>query len=89
MKLWRATSDPTGLSHLPSSLIATLENLESESIVLTLDEGIIYKSQGIEAIGIVKDNRINSEELMALIRVVRRSNEKQIGTIENSERSDW
>jgi len=82
MKLWRATSDPTGLSHLPSSLIATLENLESESIVLTLDEGIIYKSQGIEAIGIVKDNRINSEELMALIRVVRRSNEKQIGTIE-------
>ena len=82
MKLWRATSDQTAIGHLPSPLIATLENLESESIVLTLDEGIVYTSQGIDAIGIVKENRINSEELMALIRVVRRTNEKQIGTIE-------
>jgi two-component system sensor histidine kinase SenX3 len=45
-------------------------------------EEILFQSQGISGFGLVKDDRITSEDLLALVRVVRRKNETHRGTLE-------
>jgi two-component system sensor histidine kinase SenX3 len=43
---------------------------------------IVFASENIDHIGILRDGLIQSQELLAIIRVVRRTNVKQTGTIE-------
>jgi len=67
---------------LPDVLIKTLQSLEVESIILIPGEEILFQSQGISGFGLIKDDRITSEDLLALVRVVRRKNETHRGTLE-------
>jgi len=60
---------------LPQVLLKTLQSLESESLIIIPGEQILFQSPGISNFAIVKDERITSEDLMALIRVARRTNE--------------
>ncbi len=78
----RKSTGESSSNVIPESLIAALQVFESDSIVLTPEIGITYASPGNELTGLVRDGRIQSEELLALIRVVRRNHETQIGTIE-------
>lgn len=63
-------------------LINTLENLDGEAVVLASGEIPVFTSKGIDRLGILKDGRIDSPELLATIRVVRRTNTKHTGRID-------
>ena len=67
---------------LPQVLLKTLQSLESESLIIVPGEQILFQSPGISSFAIVKDERITSEDLMALIRVARRTNETHRSRIE-------
>ena len=67
---------------LPQVLLKTLQSLESESLIIVPGEKILFQSPGISSFAIVKDERITSEDLMALIRVARRTNESHRSRIE-------
>jgi two-component system sensor histidine kinase SenX3 len=67
---------------LPQVLLKTLQSLESESLIIVPGEKILFQSPGITNFAIVKDERITSEDLMALIRVARRTNESHRSRIE-------
>ena len=82
MKFRKVASENNVNHGLPDVLIKTLQSLEVESIVLIPGEEILFQSQGISGFGLVKDDRITSEDLLALVRVVRRKNETHRGTLE-------
>jgi two-component system sensor histidine kinase SenX3 len=67
---------------LPPVLLETLSQLDQDALILAPGEISIHSTDGIEKMGIVKDGRLQSPELMALIRVVRRTGQSQTGKIE-------
>lgn len=85
-KSWRGRSAEKAELHSSSivsaELRAVLEALDSFSIVLAPDDQVIYSSHEAGRFGIMRENRITSQELMALIRVVRRSHRGQEGHLE-------
>lgn len=82
MRFRRKSGEISFVDDLPDILIKTLTSLEVESLVLIPGERILYQSSGISAFGILKDGRIINEDLMALIRVVRRTHETHRGSLE-------
>ncbi len=67
---------------LPAMLIDTLSQIDGESIVLTHGEVPIFVTPGVEQIGLLKDGKVQSSELLATVRVVRRKHSRQMGQIE-------
>ena len=67
---------------LPMLLLNTLNQLDGASLIVAPGEIAIFANPEGEKLGILRDGRIQSEELLASIRVVRRTNVKQTGTIE-------
>lgn len=67
---------------LPELLITTLAQLDGASMVLAPGDIPIYQNEKIADLGILKENRIESQELLALVRVVRRSGVQHQGVIE-------
>ena len=63
-------------------LLNTLNQLDGASLIVAPGEIAIFANLEAEKLGILRDGRIQSEELLASIRVVRRTNIKQTGTIE-------
>lgn len=59
-----------------------LDAFEQATLVLTPGENLIYYSPSSLTLGVIRDERITGEELIALIRVVRRTHRPQTGTIE-------
>lgn len=82
MKFRRDFSESSFSDELPEILIKTLNSLEAESLILIPGERILFQSSDIATFGVVKDDRVCSEELMALVRVVRRTNQTHRGAIE-------
>ena len=67
---------------LPDMLIDTLSQIDGEAIVLAHGEVPIFVTPGIEQIGLLKDGKVQSAELLATVRVVRRKHSRQMGQIE-------
>jgi two-component system sensor histidine kinase SenX3 len=67
---------------LPELLLRTLSQLDGASLILAPGEIPVYANDEAENLGVLKDGRIQSEELLASIRVVRRTNLKQTGTVD-------
>ena len=67
---------------LPQMLLETLVSLDGESLILALGEVPIFSTAGVESLGILRENRIQSPELLATVRFVRRTGSQQIGQIE-------
>jgi two-component system sensor histidine kinase SenX3 len=63
-------------------LLETLNLLDGDSMILAPGEIAIFITPGVETLGILKDGRIQSSELLATVRVVRRTHNQQVGTIE-------
>jgi two-component system sensor histidine kinase SenX3 len=82
MRFRKDASDLEERIEIPELLIKTLESLEAESLLVLPGEVIVYESENLSNFGLVKDGRVTSEELIALIRVVRRTNETHRGAIE-------
>jgi two-component system sensor histidine kinase SenX3 len=79
---WLKSAREAQHSYVAPELLAVLENLDSISILFSGAEGIIHSSSEASQIGIVRNGRVVSEELLALIRVVRRTGQAQEGHIE-------
>ena len=60
----------------------TLSQIDGEAIVLAHGEVPIFATPGIEQIGLLKDGKVQSAELLATVRVVRRKHSRQMGQIE-------
>jgi two-component system sensor histidine kinase SenX3 len=82
MRLFRQESPVLEPDALPSVLLEALGQLDQNALVIAPGEVIVFASENIDHIGILRDGNIQSQELLAIIRVVRRTNVKQIGTIE-------
>jgi len=82
MKFRKSTSENQLIYQVPEVLIKALQSLDVESLVLIPGEEILFQSQGVSNFGLIKDERITSEDLLALIRVVRRSRESHRGALE-------
>ena len=67
---------------LPEMLLETLNRLDGDSIILAPGEIPLFITPGVETLGILKDGRIQSSELLATVRVVRRTHNQQVGMIE-------
>jgi two-component system sensor histidine kinase SenX3 len=67
---------------IPELLTRALDSLETESLLVLPGEVILHQSDGLANFGVVKDGRITSEDLIALIRGVRRSNSGRRGSFE-------
>ena len=67
---------------LPMLLLNTLNNLDGASLIIAPGEIAIFANTEAEKLGILREGRIQSQELLASIRVVRRTNLKRTGTIE-------
>ena len=82
--MWRrAKADEAQVQReLPILLVSALNQLDGASLVVAPGEVAIFSNPEAEQLGILRDGRIQSEELLASIRVVRRTNLKQTGTIE-------
>lgn len=79
---FRKDANDSQSHELPDILLRVLESLEAESMILLPGDVILFQSQGISNFGFLKDERLSSEELSALIRVVRRTNETHRGSLE-------
>jgi two-component system sensor histidine kinase SenX3 len=82
MRLFRQESHDLVADALPTVLLEALGQLDQNALVLAPGEVIVFASENIDHIGILRDGLIQSQELLAIIRVVRRTNIKQTGTIE-------
>lgn len=82
--MWRRSKgiEPLQKRELPSLLLSTLNQLDGASLIVAPGEIPVFSNFEAEKLGILRDGRIHSEELLASIRVVRRTNIKQTGTIE-------
>ena len=82
--MWRRAKADEAQSQreLPILLINVLNQLDGASLVIAPGEVAIFTNSEAEQLGILRDGRIQSEELLASIRVVRRTNVQQTGTIE-------
>ena len=67
---------------VPDLLLHTLENLDGDSLILAPGDVAFFKTAGVDKLGILKDGRLENPELLATVRVVRRSNTKQTGRID-------
>ena len=82
MRFRKKNSERIYVDELPDLMIRTLNSLELESLVLIPGERVLFQSSGINAFGLLKDERIINEDLLALIRVVRRTRETHRGSLE-------
>jgi two-component system sensor histidine kinase SenX3 len=82
--MWRRAKaeEVQGQRELPLLLLSALNQLDGASLIVAPGEVAIFKNSEASQLGILRDGRIQSEELLASIRVVRRTNIKQTGTIE-------
>ena len=82
MKFLRRDLDDSDPRALPEMLIETLSQLDGDSIILAPGEIPIFSTPVVEILGILRDERIQSPELLATIRVVRRTHAPQVGRID-------
>ena len=82
MKFLRKDVEAHDQRLLPDMLIDTLSQIDGEAIVLAHGEVPIFVTPGIEQIGLLKDGKVQSAELLATVRVVRRKHSRQMGQIE-------
>ncbi|MEI7698078.1 MAG: ATP-binding protein, partial [Actinomycetes bacterium] len=82
MKFLRRDLDALDPRALPEMLLETLSLLDGDSMILAPGEIPLFITPGIETLGVLKDERIQSSELLATIRVVRRTHSQQVGKID-------
>lgn len=82
MKFLRKDAERLDERALPGMLLQTLSQLDGEAVILANGEVPIFATPGIEHIGLIRDGQIQSAELMATVRVVRRQHLRQTGVID-------
>jgi two-component system sensor histidine kinase SenX3 len=81
MRFLRRDLEENDTRVLPPMLLETLNQLEADAIIFAPGEIPIFITPGVETLGILRDGKIQSSELLATVRVVRRTNFRQVGEI--------
>ena len=76
----KSTESPSPVG-LPTLAIDLLEIIDAEYIILTPFDVVLQSSNGIRALGILKDIRISSQPILNLVRAVRRSGKYEEQTL--------
>lgn len=79
--MWLRRSEETPTRRIPAILAETLNHLDQDAVILAPGEISIFSTEGVDKLGLLKDGKIQSPELIALIRVVRRNSQTQTGKI--------
>lgn len=67
---------------LPIELVQVFTSLGQGALLLSPGEVVAFQSEDIEKLGITRDDKVTSPELVALVRVVRRTEKIHMGKIE-------
>jgi two-component system sensor histidine kinase SenX3 len=82
MRFKRQADQSPAPAGVPDLLLHTLENLDGDSLILAPGDVAFFKTAGVDKLGLLRDGRLENPELLATVRVVRRSNTKQTGRID-------
>lgn len=74
--------EPDSIEVLPRLLTQALGLLEDEAVVIDNDQIAIFQSDEIGSLNILRNNRLVSEELLAIVRAVRRTEREHRGSVE-------
>jgi len=77
-----AVESAPAVNDLSTQSFDLLQAMDAESIVVTATDQVIYYSEKIANLNLIKDERIQNKELSNLIRAVRRSGNLQDATME-------
>jgi len=87
--IWRNRQSHSGTDSSPSQTEEITETLrsallanEDDSLIVLPGDVVVFQSPGIATMGILREGRLEAEELLALIRQVRRTGELRRGNIE-------
>ncbi|MFM8842573.1 MAG: sensor histidine kinase [Actinomycetota bacterium] len=67
---------------LSDALLSTFELLEDDVLVIDTEDAPIFQSPGISTLNIIKDSRLVGDEILAIVRAVRRTRVPHQGLIE-------
>lgn len=70
------------VDEISPTFLNVLSELDQDALLIAPGEVIRFATEGIEALHLLRDGRLNSPELIALIRVVRRTHQTHTGKIE-------
>ena len=65
-----------------SIFLSVLSQLDQDAMLIAPGEVVRFATDGVESLNILREGRIDSHELVALIRVVRRTHQRHVGKIE-------
>lgn len=82
----QSTDLPSGKENfereLPDLLLRTFELLEDDVLVIDTEDSPVFQSPGISTLNILKESRVSSDEILAIVRAVRRTGKPHQGLIE-------
>ena len=67
---------------ISSTFLSVLSQLGQDALLIAPGEVVRFATDGVETLNILREGRIDSHELVALIRVVRRTHQRHVGKIE-------
>jgi two-component system, OmpR family, sensor histidine kinase SenX3 len=67
---------------LPETLLRTFDLLEDEVIVIDTEDSPLFQSSGIAHLNIIKDGHLFGDEILAIVRAVRRTSKSHQGIVE-------
>lgn len=81
---WKKEESSAELSSLSilDYLVNVLDVIDAEYLILEPGEIVVRNSRDIHSLGLIRDDKLNSEQILNLVRAVRRSNKYQEATLE-------
>jgi len=73
---------PESDSSISEALLRTFELLEDDVLVIDTEDSPVFQSSGIATLTIVKDSKVQIDEILAIVRAVRRTGKSHQGLIE-------
>ena len=80
--MWFGRAEKSISSEISPAFFNVLSQLDQDALLVAPGEVVRFSTEGVETLNILKENRITSPELVALIRVVRRTQQTHTGKIE-------
>ena len=80
--MWFRREEQATPSAISPMFFDVISQLDQDALLVAPGEVIIFATEGIEKLNILKDGRITSAELIALVRVVRRTRQTRTGKIQ-------
>jgi two-component system sensor histidine kinase SenX3 len=80
--MWLRREEKVISSEISPIFFNMLSQLDQDALLVAPGEVVRFATEGVETLNILKENRITSPELVALIRVVRRTQQTHTGKIE-------